>query len=188
MLLYQPRYTAQIPGVTGRVCWEQELSPRRALSGSTTVPGQPVLAPSLVMSEKAVTAHRDITALFSLLSCLTSPVPLFLLLPFFPEHFHVFFFSPPFYSVYFSLWFVGFYTLSFSLSVSVPHFLSLFGSLCLSACYTPPLLGKALVWYHITADPGISGRRAEADGQPVRLCVPSLCPPSSWILQLWEPG
>lgn len=187
MLLYWPHYTAQIPGVTGHVCWERDLSLRRVLSGKATVPGQPASAPSLVMSEKAVTAHRDITALFSLLSCLTPPVPLFLLLLFslnvsVSPH-------PGFLFCFFSFCSLRFiHCPFFSLSLSLAFFLSLFGSLYLSACYTPPLLGKALVWYHITADPGISGRRAEADGQPVRLCVPSLCPPSSRILQLWEPG
>lgn len=139
--------------------------------------------PSLVMLEKAFTAHCDITALFSLLSCLTLPVLLFLLLLF---SINVCLFFPP--SVLFSSFgcFVLFFTLYFFLSV--PQIFSFFGLLYPSTCYTPPLLGKALVWYHITADPGNSGRRAEADGQPVRLCVPSLCPPCSRILQLWEPG
>lgn len=147
--------------------------------------------PSLVMLEKAFTAHCDITALFSLLSCLTLPVLLFLLL-LFSINVCLFFFSLLF---FFPLLFAFFcfcfcfFTLSlFSLCLCPSNFISFFGLLYPSACYTPPLLGKALVWYHITADPGISGRRAEADGQPVRLCVPSLCPPCSRILQLWEPG
>lgn len=159
------------------------LSPRRAPGGSSRVPGAAAVAPCLVMSGKAVSAHRDITALFSLLfSCPIVPVTAVL-----PECFHLFL---PFYFFFphFVHW-VWYDVLFFSLSLSLAFFLlSFWLALSLSACYTPPLLGKALVWYHITADPGISGRRAEADGQPVRLCVPSLCPPSSRILQLWEPG
>lgn len=99
-------------------------------------------------------------------------------------------FFPPFY-FFPSFCLLGLICCPFFLSVSIPRLfppLFLACSLSFSACYTLPFLGKALVWYHITDDPGISGRRAEADGQPVRLCVPSLCPPSSRILQLWEPG
>lgn len=149
MLLYWPHYTAQIPGVTGHVCWERDLSLRRVLSGKATVPGQPASAPSLVMSEKAVTAHRDITALFSLLSCLTPPVPLFLLLLFslnvsVSPH-------PGFLVWFFFLLFIAFYTLSFFLSVSVPCFFSLSFWLALSFCMlytTPPRKGTCLIPYH----------------------------------------
>lgn len=72
------------------------LSPRRAPGGSSHGLGAVAVAPSLVMSGKAVSAHRDITALFSLLfSCPIVPVTAVLL-----ECFHLFspllFFSPHF--------------------------------------------------------------------------------------------
>lgn len=175
-MLLSPR-SAQLCLLRGR------LSPRRALGGSSHGLGAAAIALSLVMSGKAVSAHRDISALFSLLfSC-----PIVSVTAVFLECFHLF--SPPPIS-FFLILFVGFDMLSsFSLCFCPsPFSSSVFGLLSLSACYTPPFLGKALVWYHIPDDPGISGRRAEADGQPVRLCVPSLCPPSSRILQLWQPG
>lgn len=183
MLLY-----AQIPGVTARVCWGWELSPRRAPSWEHHSSG--AVGVSLVSRNvcESVTAHRDITALFSLLSCPVVPVTAIV-----PEHSHLD--PPPFYPVFFFFLFIFppplvcwvLYTVLFSLC-PCPWIFPLFGLLSLSARSTRPLLGKTLVWYHIPADPGISGRRAEADGQPVRLCVPSLCPPSSRILQVWEPG
>lgn len=79
------------------------------------------------MLEKAFTAHCDITALFSLLSCLTLPVLLFLLL-LFSINVCLFFFSLLF---FFPLLFAlfcfcfCFFTLYFFPSVSVPQILSL---------------------------------------------------------------
>lgn len=79
---------------------------------------------SLVMSEKAVTAHRDITALFSL-SC-----PIVSVTATLPECFCLFFFPPS--VLFFPLLFVGFYTLSFFSLCLCPSLLSsLFGSLSL---------------------------------------------------------
>lgn len=84
--------------------------------------GQPASAPSLVMCENAVTAHRDITALFSLLSCLASPVPLFLLL-LFSLNISVSPPTSPLYSVFspFVRW-VLYTVLFFSLSLSLAFF------------------------------------------------------------------
>lgn len=113
--------------------------------GAATIPGQPASAPSLAMSEKAVTAHRDITALFSLLSC---PLVSVTALP--PERFRL----PPcptFYSGFFfpfcSLGFI--HCPFFSLSLSLAFFLSLFGSLSFCMLYTtPPRKGTCLIPYH----------------------------------------
>lgn len=102
--------------------------------------GQLAATPSLIMSGKAVSAHHDITALFSLLFF----CPLFLWLLF---SLNVSTFFPPFYFFSFIL-FIGFDMLSFffSLSLSLTFFLLPFWlALSLSACYTPPFLGKALV-------------------------------------------
>lgn len=114
------------------------LSPRRALGGSSQGLGAAAVAPSLLMSGKAVSAHRDITALFSLLS----PIPLFLLL-LFSLNVSTFFF--PFFFFFPLILFVGFDMLSFFSLCPLPFSSSLFGLLSLSACCTPPFLGKALV-------------------------------------------
>lgn len=120
------------------------LSPRRAPGGSSRGPGAAAVAPCLVMSEKAVSAHRDITALFSLLfSCPIVPVTAVL-----PECFHLF---PPFY-FFSSFCSLGLICCPFFLSVSVPRlFPPLFLACSLSLCMlhtTPPRKGTCLIPYH----------------------------------------
>lgn len=108
--------------------------------------------PSLVMLEKAFTAHCDITALFSLLSCLTLPVLLFLLL-LFSINVCLFFLPSVLFSsfVCFLLFlFLFFYTVSFfPLSLSLKFYLFLW--LALPFCMlhtTPPRKGTCLIPYH----------------------------------------
>lgn len=132
----KPRYTAQTPAGSGHACW--------GVQGAAAPP-----VPSLVILEKAFTAHCDITALFSLLSCLTLPVLFFLLLLF---SINVCLFFSPVYSVLFSS-FVSvlfcFYTVLFSLCPCPSNFLFLW--LALPFCMlhtTPPRKGTCLIPYH----------------------------------------